>query len=229
MKTLGLIGGTGWISTVDYYKIINQEVNIKLGGLNSGKILLYSFNYAEINALNIKNDHETIYEMVRDASQKIIDAGADGIVLCANTLHMYAAKLENEIDKPIIHIADAAAKEINKQNFTKIGLLGTKYTMEKDFYTSRLSKAGIEAFVPGPEDRELMHTIIYTELLKGKFLDESKIKILKMIDDLSARGAEGIILGCTEIPLIIKQDDCSLPLFNTLEIHSKAAVGFALD
>lgn len=229
MKTLGLVGGTGWVSTVDYYRLINQEANRRLGGLNFCEMFIYSFNYAEINSRNKKDDHAAIFGMVKQAAQKLITAGAEGIVLCANTLHMYADDLQKEIDVPIIHIAEATAKEINSRNFSKAGLMGTKFTMEKDFYKTRLSNHGITPLVPEAEDREFINDTIFNELLKEIFKKETKEKFLEIIDKLKTRGAETIILGCTEIPLLIKEGDCDLPIINTLEIHSKAAVDFALS
>ena len=229
MKRLGLIGGTGWVSTIDYYRFINREVKKRLGGLNSAEMFIYSFNYSEISKLNQIEDYDSVYKLVETNTKKIIDAGADAIMLCANTLHKFADRLEQAIDKPIIHIAEATAAEINKHGMTKAGLLGTKYTMEWDFYTSRLSKAGITPITPKPDDRQFVHNTIYDELLKEIFLDTSKERFLKIIDDLKNQGAETIILGCTEIPLIIKQDDCKLPLLNTLEIHCKAGVDFSLS
>ena len=229
MKTIGLIGGTGWTSTVEYYRIINQETNKKLGGLNSAKCVLYSFNYAVIDQLNKKNDHAGIFKLVMKAAEKLKNVSADFLVLCANTLHQYADDLEKLIDLPVVHIADATANEIKKQNLTTIGLLGTKFTMEMDFYTRRLKEAGIDTLVPQKPDRDFIHNAIMSELLKEEFRKETKEKILKIIDDLNTTGAEGIVLGCTEFPLLIKQEDTPLPVFNTLEIHAKATVDFALD
>ncbi len=229
MKTLGLIGGTGWLSTVDYYRFINEEINKRLGGLNFGKILIYSFNYGEIDALNKKNDLEGVYALILNASKKLIEIGAEGIVLCANTLHMFADKLEKEITFPLVHIGDATAEEIKRNNLSKVGLLGTKYTMEMDFYTSRLAKENIEAIVPEKDDRDFMHSAIMNELLKEIFKKESKDRFLDIIEKLKNKGAQGIVLGCTEIPLIIKPEDVDIPVYNTTFIHSKAAVDFALE
>jgi aspartate racemase len=228
MKTIGLIGGTGWTSTVEYYRIINQEINERLGGLNSAKCIIHSFNYAEIDKLNRKDDHAGIFKLVLEAAQNLKSVSADFLVLCANTLHQYVDELEKLIDLPIAHIADAAAHEIKKQNITTIGLLGTKFTMEMDFYTKKLMEAGIESLVPQKHERNFIHSAIMNELLKEEFKDETKMKFIKTIDELSSCGAQGIVLGCTEIPLLIKQKDTHLPVFNTLEIHAKAAVDFAL-
>jgi aspartate racemase len=229
MKTIGLIGGTGWTSTIEYYRIINQGTNKRLGGLNSAKCIVHSFNYAEINALNKKDDHNGIFQLVLNAAEKLKNVSADLLVLCANTLHQYVEELEKLIDLPIVHIADATAKEIKKQNLTTIGLLGTRFTMEMDFYSKRLKAAGIESLVPQKPEREFIHNAIMDELLKEEFKRDTKESFLKIIDELNSAGAQGIVLGCTEIPLLIHQDDTRLPVFNTLEIHAKAAVDFALD
>ncbi len=228
MKTIGLVGGTGWISSAEYYKLINEETNRRLGGLEFSKCILYSFNYSEINKLNKKNDHEIIGNMVVDTASKLTTAGADCILLCANTLHMYADKLKSKIHVPLIHIAEATAKEINNTGLSKVALLGTKYTMEMDFYKSKLGNVSIETVVPGSEERQFIHDSIFEELLKQKFLESTKSRYLSIIDKLHEQGAEGVILGCTEIPFLITEEDLDLPLFNTTEIHAKAAVEFAL-
>jgi aspartate racemase len=229
MKTIGLIGGTGWTSTIEYYRIINQETNKRLGGLNSAKCVIHSFNYAEINALNKKDDHTGVFQLVLNAAEKLKNVSADFLVLCANTLHQYVDELEKLINLPIVHIADATANEIKKQNLTTIGLLGTRFTMEMDFYTKRLKTAGIASLVPQKPEREFIHNAIMDELLKEEFNRETKERFLRNIDDLQSAGAQGIVLGCTEIPLLIKQEDIHLPVFNTLEIHAKTAVDFASD
>jgi aspartate racemase len=228
MKTIGLIGGTGWVSTLEYYRLINEETNKRLGGLNAARCILYSFNYADINECNIRDDHEGVYKFVLDAALKLKNAGADCLVLCANTMHQYVERLDEEIKLPIIHIADATAAEIKKHGLSSIGLLGTKFTMEMDFYTKRLSAAGINSLVPDKPERIFIHNTIMEELLKEIFKPESKKRFLEIINDLEQKGAEGIVLGCTEIPLLIKQADTHLPVFNTLEIHAKAAVDFAV-
>ena len=228
MKTIGMIGGTGWPSTVEYYRIINQETNKRLGGLNSAKIMLSSFNYAEIDLLNTKGDHAGVYKLVLDAAQKLKKCSVDCIVICANTLHQYVEELERETGLKVVHIADATAKEIRKNNISRIGLLGTRLTMEMDFYKKRLSQLGIESLVPAKPEREFIHNAIMNELLKEEFKAETKAEFLKIINDLEQRGAQGIVLGCTEIPLLIKQEDVKLPVFDTLKIHAKSAVDFVL-
>jgi aspartate racemase len=228
MKTIGLIGGTGWVSTLEYYRLINEETNKQLGGHNAARCILYSFNYADINECNLREDHEGVYKLVLDAARKLKNALADGIVLCANTLHQYAERIVEEVRLPIIHIADATAVEIKKQELSTIGLLGTKFTMEMDFYKKRLSEASINTIVPEKSERLFIHNTIMNELLKERYTTESKKRFLKIIIDLEQKGAQGIVLGCTEIPLLIKQADTHLPVFNTLEIHAKAAVDFAV-
>ena len=229
MKTIGMIGGTGWPSTLEYYRIINQETSRRLGGLSSAKIMLSSFNYAEIDSLNKKEDHAGVYKLVLDAAERLKKASVDFIIICANTMHQYVDALENETGLKIVHIADATAIEITKKQLSKIGLLGTRFTMEMDFYTKKLKESDIEPLVPLKADREFIHNAIMNELLKEEFKEETKAKFLSIINDLVNQGAQGIVLGCTEIPLLIKQKDTPLPVFNTLEIHAKAAVDFALS
>jgi aspartate racemase len=229
MKTIGLIGGTGWVSTQEYYRLINEETNKKLGGLNAARCILYSLNYGDINEYNLRDDSEGVYRLVLDAAVKLKNASADFLLLCANTLHQYVERLSEEVKLPIVHIADAAAGEIKKKGLSVIGLLGTKYTMEMDFYTKRLTAAGINSLVPEKPERLFIHSTIMDELLKEIFKPESKKRFLEIIDSLEQKGAEGIVLGCTEIPLLIKQEDTHLPVFNTLRIHAKAAVDFALN
>lgn len=228
MKTIGMIGGAGWPSTLEYYRIINQETSKILGGLNSAKIMLSSFNYGEIDLLNKKDDHAGVYKLVLDAAQRLKKASADFLIICANTMHQYVDAVEKETGLKVVHIADATAKEIKKKNISTIGLLGTRFTMEMDFYKKRLQDSNIVSLVPEKPKREFIHSAIMDELLKEIFKEETKNKFLNIINDLESNGAEGIVLGCTEIPLLIKQDDLNLPVFNTLEIHAKAAVDFAL-
>jgi len=229
MKTIGLIGGTGWVSTLEYYRLINTEVNRRLGGLNSARCILYSFDYSDIAALNQKNDHAGILQMVIDAAQKLEIAGADCIGLCANTLHYYADDLQKQISKPIIHIASATADEIKRKGLSKIGLLGTRMTMEENFYKNRLSNSTILTLVPNERERAFIHRTILNELLKNIFPEKTKAQFLQIISNLHQQGVEGIVLGCTEIPLLIKQSDVEIPVFNTLEIHVNAFVDFALE
>ena len=228
MKTIGLIGGTGWVSTIEYYRIINQEINKRLGGLEAARCILFSLNYGEVEEFNKNNNPEGIFSLLAAAAEKLVAAGADCILLCANTLHQYASKLEKQIDIPLIHIAKATGEEIKKGGIGKIGLLGTKQTMEMDFYKLKLNEADITVLTPGREERDFIQKTISEELLKNIFLDESRERFKTIMDQLYKEGAGGIVLGCTEIPLLIKQEHSALPLFNTLEIHSMAAVDFAL-
>ena len=189
---------------------------------------MYSFNYVDIDKLNKAEDHKEITRLVINAAQKLENASADCLLLCANTMNMYVDELLKHTSLPLIHIADAAAAEIKKQGFSQVGLLGTRWTMEMDFYTKRLEDGGIKTIVPEKPEREFIHKSIMEEFAKEIFLEETKDKFLKIINDLEQKGAPGIVLGCTEIPLLIKQADCHLPIFNTLELHAKAAVEFAV-
>ena len=229
MKTLGLVGGTGWVSSVDYYRLINQGINAVLGGHEFARCILYSINFADIAACNYRNDSEGIFTLVEDAAYKVILGGAEGIVLCANTLHKYADRMQKKINVPIIHIAESTAREVNNKKLSIVGLLGTKYTMEEDFYTSKLAAANIQTLVPELEEREFINKTIYNELLKEIFQEKSKKKFLDIMKKLQDRGAEGIILGCTELQLLIQPDDIQFPLFDTTRLHTEAAVDLAIS
>jgi aspartate racemase len=228
MKILGLIGGLSWVSTVDYYRLINEGINERLGGLNFAQCIIYSFNYADIKKNNDANDWETTFEMVFNACKILKNSGADAIVLCANTMHYIADRLEKEIRLPIIHIATATAIEVQKSGIQKVGLLGTKFTMELDFFKLKLTSRGIEAIIPNEADIEFIQNSIYYELGKGIVKPDTKKRYLSIIEDLIKNGAKGIILGCTEIPLIVKDVDMTVPAFDTALIHSEAAVEFSL-
>ena len=229
MKTIGLVGGTGWVSTVEYYRLINQETNRRLGGLNFARCVLYSLDYGVIDEFNRRNNTEGIYALVLDAARKLMNAGAECLLLCANTMHMHAEKIMQAVPLPLIHIASATADEIVRHKISKVGLLGTKMTMEMDFYKKRLNHAKIDVLVPDKEDREFINQAINKELLVSQFLPKSKQRFLEIIQKLGDQGAKGIVLGCTEIPLLIKQEDTELPVFDTTVIHSLAAVDFALE
>lgn len=229
MKTLGLIGGTGWVSTVEYYRIINEETNNRLGGLESAKCIVYSLNYGEIDSFNKQNNPGGVYSLISDAAAKLIGSGADCIVLCANTLHQFADELERNINVPLIHIAKATSEVIKKGGISKVGLLGTRQTMEMDFYKLKLRQNNIDVVVPDKDDRDFIQNTISNELLKNIYKEESRGRFRGIINKLKDEGAEGVILGCTEIPLLINETDSPLQLFNTLEIHSLAAVDFALE
>jgi aspartate racemase len=229
MKTIGLVGGTGWISSAEYYKIINEEINRRSGGLVFARCILYSVNYGEIDAFNREDNKEGVYQLILDASLKLILSGADFILLCANTTHQFAERLEREIDVPLVHIAEATAAEIRRKNINMIGLLGTRQTMEMDFYKSKLNDSNIEVLVPEPDDRDFIQNTISDELLRGIFSENSRLRFIGICKKMKMRGAEGIVLGCTEIPLLLKQEDTDILLFNTLTIHARAAVDFALE
>lgn len=228
MRTLGLIGGTGWISTLEYYRLINQDVNTRLGGLEAARLLIHSFNYGDIDRLNQREDHAAVASLLLGAALGLQGCGAEAIVLCANTLHMYADDLQANLQRPILHIATATAERIRGRGLTHVGLLGTRRTMEKDFYTRRLAEAGIDSLIPEEGDRVFIQGAILNELLRGDFRGATKSRFLDIVESLRARGAEGVVLGCTEIPLILKQEDADLPLFDTLAIHARAAAEFAL-
>jgi aspartate racemase len=229
MKTLGLIGGTTWVSTIDYYRLINQQVNKKLGGLNSAKILLYSVNFAEFNPPTDPSEWGTLTGKFSEISQNLEKAGADCIVFCANTPHIIADDIQRIINVPIISIAEETAKVVSQQNYKKVGLLGTRITMEQPFYKDKLMKYGVSVIIPDYEERKFIHSSILDEMAKEIFKKETKQKYLKIIDKLIKDGAEGIILGCTEIPILIKQSDVSVPLFDTTLIHATAIADFALN
>lgn len=228
MKTLGLIGGTTWISTTDYYKYINQLTNERLGGENSARLLLYSVNFQEIKELADAGDWEQIGSILSDAAVRIENAGAEALMLCANTMHLVAETVQQNISIPILHIVDATAQEIERRKIKRVGLLGTKFTMEKDFFKKRLLEYGIETIVPEPEERDFIHSSIFSELGKNIFKDETKKKYLEIAENLQMKGAEGVIFGCTEIPSLIKAEDCSIASFDTTLIHAKYAVDYAL-
>ncbi len=228
MKTIGLIGGTSWVSTIEYYRIINQLTNERLGGLNSAKILLYSINFEEFKPPADPNGWGHVAETLAGIARRLEGAGADCLLLCANTPHMVADSVQKNIRIPLLHIAEMTAKEIVKQKISNVGLLGTKFTMELPFFKDKLSKYGIRASIPNDKDREFIHSSIYAELGKGIFTKETKEKYLEIIQDLKKDGAAGIIFGCTEIPMLLNQKDCDIPVFDTTAIHSRSAVDFAL-
>lgn len=229
MRTIGLVGGTGWISTLEYYRIMNETVNRRLGGLQSARCILYSFNYGDIDRLNQQDDLPGVLSLVVDAARRLAGAGADCILLCANTLHLFAGEVEKQIALPLLHIADATARAVKDKGLSRVGLLGTRYTMERDFYRKKLNQANIEVLVPDKVEREFIHQAIMTELLKEIIRHDTKSRFMEIINKLAASGAEGIVLGCTEIPLLIGPADTHLPVFNTTVIHALAAVEFALD
>jgi aspartate racemase len=229
MKTLGLIGGTSWVSTADYYRYLNEEINSRLGGNEYARCIIYSFNYGDIQRLTVRQDWDAVFQVVLPAATGLRAAGAEGIVLCANTMHLIADRLQKRLDVPIIHIVDATAADIGRQGLDVVALLGTRFTMEMDFFKERLTRHGIRAVIPGDADREFIHTTIFGELGKGLCRPETKQRYLDIIDTLAATGAQGAILGCTEIPLLLNQSDCPIPVFDTTRLHARAAAAFALS
>jgi len=229
MKTIGLIGGSTWLSTAEYYKYLNLFTNKLLGGSEYAKLILYSMNFGEFKRMVNSGDRESISNMFIDIAGKLEYAGAGCLLLCANTMHMYADEVVKKINIPLIHITDETAKEIKKNRMSRIGLLGTKLTMEEPFYKERLLKYGIESVIPDKDDREYINNSIFHEFSKGIFSDETKSRYLKIINGLESNGAEGIVLGCTEIPLMVKQSDCKITLFDTTMIHAKAAIESAVN
>ncbi len=226
MKTIGLIGGVSWESTKEYYKIINETVRYRMGKFHSAEILLYSLDFQVIRNSNWKQ----IGELLSDKAILLEKAGADCVLICANTLHKVYDEVQNSVSIPVLHIADPLGKAIKQEGFHKVGLLGTKTTMEEDFYQNRLKeKFDIDVLIPPEEEREMVHKIIFNELVTGKIKKYSKKIYYSIMYELIEQGAEGIILGCTEIPLLIKQEDVRITLFDTVQLHAEAAVEFALD
>jgi len=228
MKILGLIGGISWVSTIDYYKLINQGINEQLGGLEFAECMIYSFNYGDIKRNNDTENWENTLQMLTKAGLGMKAVGAEAIVLCANTMHMVADQLKENVQLPVIHIATVTAEAIKGAGLNKVGLLGTKFTMERDFFRDKLTEKGIEVLMPGAKERDHIHYTIFEEFGRNIFSGETKQFYLDVIDELVQQGAEGIILGCTEIPMLIHAEDVNIPLFDTMLIHSKAAVEFAL-
>lgn len=229
MKTIGLIGGMSWESTVTYYQIVNETVKQELGGLHSAKVLLYSVDFSEIEEYQAKGEWEKSAKVLTQAAINLEKAGADYIVICTNTMHKVAPEIQKAISIPIIHIAEATADELKKQGITKVGLLGTKYTMTQDFYKNKLLDADIDVVIPDDEGVEIINHIIYDELCLGIISEESKQKYLSVIAELEKKGAQGVILGCTEIGLLIQQKDTKLPLFDTAQIHATKAALFSIE
>ena len=228
MKTIGLIGGTTWLSTIDYYRIINQEVNRQLGDLHSAKLILYSIDFDEFKTLADAGDWPKLTEWFAGIAQRLQTAGADAIALCANTLHLMVPELERLVQIPVIHVADATVGELHSHDIRKTALLGTKFTMEAAFFKDKLSQQGIDVMIPDADERQFIHQTIFAELDRGLLLPATKARYLTIIQNLVAKGAESVILGCTEIPLLIKPEDCPVPVFDTTLIHAKAAARFAL-
>ncbi|MBX0351893.1 aspartate/glutamate racemase family protein [Bacillus toyonensis] len=229
MNTIGLIGGMSWESTSEYYRIINEEIKERLGGLHSAKCMIYSVDFEEIERFQSNGDWNGAGEVLGNAAYSLQKGGADFIIICTNTMHKVIEKIKENIHIPVLHIADATAKEIKRKDIQKVGLLGTKYTMEQDFYKLRIEENHIKVMVPSKKDREKINEVIYTELCLGKITSQSREYYKRVIEELVQEGAQGIILGCTEIGLLIKQEDVSIPIFDTTHIHAVEAVNFALQ
>ncbi len=226
MKKIGLVGGISWVSTMDYYKFINEGINKRLGGLNFAECVIYSLNFGDIQARGWDNS----YELLLNACKSLKRSGIDAIVLCANTAHLFADQLQEEIKLPVIHIGAETAKAVKRQGFTKVGLLGTKFTMEMDFYRKKLEEFGLEVLTPAKQEtRDYIQYTVKEELGIGFINPETKANYISFVDELVNRGAECIILGCTEIPMLISQEDFAIPVFDTTKIHSQAIVAYALS
>lgn len=228
MKTIGLIGGMSWESTVEYYRLINEEVKNRLGGFHSAKCVLYSVDFAEIETYQHTGEWDRAAQVLGEAAQNVERAGADFVLLCTNTMHKVFETMQNHIQIPIIHIADATAARINAKGYQTVGLLGTRYTMEQDFYKARLEQAGISVVIPDADDREKINAVIFEELCFGVVSPESRKEYLRIIRELQNKNAQGIVLGCTEIGLLVKPNDVNIPLFDTTAIHAHQAVELAL-
>ena len=229
MKTIGLIGGMSWESTQTYYRLINEGVKAELGGLHSAKLVLYSVDFAEIESLQHQGNWPATAEILMNAAQALERAGADFILICTNTMHKVAEQVQQAISIPLLHIADATARVLNNDKIKRVGLLGTRFTMEQTFYRERLEHQGIQAIIPNEVQRERVHAVIYNELCLGKINNESKQDYLEIVRSLKDQGAEGVILGCTEIGLLIQRSDTDVTIYDTTEIHAQEAVNVALN
>ena len=229
MKTLGLMGGMSWESTVPYYQLINQRVRQRLGGLHSAKIMLYSVDFAEVEAMQMADQWDAAAALLAAVAQKLAAAGADALVLCTNTMHKVAPAITAAVNIPLLHIADPIALAIQQAGLTTVGLLGTRFTMAQDFYRSRLqSQHGLRVLTPAPAEREQVHHIIYQELCQGVVQETSRQTYLRVIANLQAQGAQAIILGCTEIAMLVQPQHCAVPLFDTTALHAFSAADWAL-
>ncbi|MFT6103274.1 MAG: aspartate racemase [Candidatus Endobugula sp.] len=230
MKTIGLLGGMSWESTLGYYQKINEGIRRSLGGLHSAKIAMYSVNFDPIEKLQHQGDWEGTAKILADAAKKVELAGADVLLICTNTMHKVAPQIEHAINIPILHIADATAEALIEQGIKHVGLLGTAFTMEQDFYKGRLrDKYDINVYIPNDDDRKIVHDVIYQEVCLGKVTEESKAEYLRIIDALAKQGAEAVILGCTEIGMLVKQSDTTVTLVDTTAIHAEKAVAYAIE
>ena len=229
MKTIGLLGGMSWESTVPYYQAINRVVGARLGGLHSARIVLFSVDFHEIEQLQHADRWDEAAEILIRAARALERAGADFLVLCTNTMHKVAPEITRAVPLPLVHIADATAERIKAAGLPRVGLVATRFTMEQDFYRGRLERGhGLQVLVPPPEDREIVHRVIYDELCRGVVREESRAEYRRIVADLVRHGADGIILGCTEITLLFRPEDASVPVFDTTQIHAEEAARFAL-
>lgn len=229
MKIIGLIGGMSWESSLEYYRIINETVRKRLGGLHSAESLMYSVDFAEIETLQHQGHWQEATQTMIEAARRVERGGADFLVICTNTMHKMAEEVQKNISIPILHIGDATAERVKAERLHRVGLLGTKFTMEEEFYKGRLiQKHGLQVMIPMPEDRSIVHRVIYDELVIGKINPTSRAQYQRIIDELVEQGCEGIVLGCTEIGLLVKEADSRVPLFDTTQIHAIAAVEYAL-
>jgi len=229
MRTIGLIGGMSWVSSLEYYRLINERVREKLGGLHSAKSLMFSVDFDEMERLQNEDKWEEMTRITIDIARRLEGAGAGLLVICANTMHRVADDVQEAVGIPLLHIGDATADRIKAAGMSRVGLLGTRFTMEAEFYKDRLAeKHGLDVLIPSEEERQVVHGVIYNELCVGNIRQESKDRFIAIIRGLSSRGAEGVVLGCTEIPLLVRQEDVEVPLFDTTRIHAEAAVDHAL-
>jgi len=230
MKTIGLIGGMSWESSIEYYRIINETVRVKLGGLHSAKSVMVSVDFAIIENLQQQGRWEQATQLMVEAARDVERGGADFVLICTNTMHRMAEDVQRGVKIPLLHIADATAEKIKGRGLNKVGLLGTRFTMVEDFYKGRLERNhGLEVMIPDEKGMEIVHRVIYEELVLGIIQETSKTKYVKVMQELVNAGAEGIILGCTEIGLLVSQKDVQVPVFNTTEIHATVAVDMALE
>lgn len=228
MKTIGLIGGMSWESTVTYYQIINETIKRELGGLHSAKILLYSVDFDEIEKYQSSGEWDKAAEILADTAEKLQNAGAECIIICTNTMHKIAPQIKHRVSVPLIHIAEATAEVLRQNGVKKVGLLGTKYTMTQNFYKSKLTDTGLDVLIPDEQDIEMINNVIFNELCLGIISSQSRDKFAAVISKLADKGAEGVILGCTEIGLLINPSDITLPCFDTTQIHAEKAALWAI-
>jgi aspartate racemase len=229
-RTIGLLGGLSWLSSLEYYRVINTAVQRELGGLHSANILMVSFDFAQVEALQRIGDWESATQLIVDGALRLKHAGADCLVICSNTMHVMAENVASRVELPLIHIADSTAERIRAQGISRVGLLGTRTTMEKDFYIGRLrTRHNLEVIIPEFEARSEVHRVIFQELCKGEILDQSRVFFQGVISDLARRGAEGVVLGCTEIELLITCSNSPIPIFKTAKIHAEAAARWAMS